>query len=77
MPFYMDLAVFERALDSLKGFPGKVGIIGGEPAMHPEFQKICTLLIQRIPPHKRAFWISGYKWDMHKGVIQKTFGKNV
>ncbi len=38
-PFYMDFETFKAAVDSLKGFRGIVGIMGGEPTMHPEFEK--------------------------------------
>jgi len=35
----MDFETFKKALDSLKGFRGIVGIMGGEPTIHPEFKK--------------------------------------
>jgi hypothetical protein len=38
-PFYMDFDTFKRAVDSLKGFRGIVGIMGGEPTIHPEFER--------------------------------------
>ena len=38
-PFFMDFETFKKAIDSLKGFKGIVGIMGGEPTIHPEFEK--------------------------------------
>jgi hypothetical protein len=38
-PFYMDFETFKQAVDSMKGFKGIVGIMGGEPTIHPEFEK--------------------------------------
>lgn len=38
-PFYMDFDTFKQAVDSMKGFKGIVGIMGGEPTIHPEFEK--------------------------------------
>jgi hypothetical protein len=38
-PFYMDFETFKLAVDSMKGFKGIVGIMGGEPTIHPEFEK--------------------------------------
>jgi hypothetical protein len=38
-PFYMDFETFKQAVDSMKGFKGIVGIMGGEPTVHPEFEK--------------------------------------
>lgn len=36
-PFFMDLATFCRAVDSMRGYGGMLGIMGGEPTLHPEF----------------------------------------
>lgn len=38
-PFFMDFETFKAAVDSLKGFRGIVGIMGGEPTIHPEFRR--------------------------------------
>ena len=38
-PFFMDFETFKKAVDSLKGFRGIVGIMGGEPTLHPEFER--------------------------------------
>jgi len=35
----MDFDTFKQAVDSMKGFQGTVGIMGGEPTLHPEFEK--------------------------------------
>jgi len=36
-PFRMDLATFRRAVDSMTGYRGVLGIMGGEPTLHPQF----------------------------------------
>ena len=46
----MDLETVERALDSLRGFPGMVGIMGGEPTIHPDFERIAELAASRFAP---------------------------
>lgn len=38
-PFFMDFETFKKAVDSMKGFHGVVGIMGGEPTIHPEFER--------------------------------------
>lgn len=43
-PFFMDFATFKKAVDSLKDFPNMVGIIGGEPTVHPEFEKFAEYI---------------------------------
>ena len=39
-PFFMDLQMVEKAIDSLEGFPGSIGIMGGEATLHPKFFEI-------------------------------------
>lgn len=39
-PFFMDYDTFVRAVDSMEGFPGMTGIMGGEPTIHPQFEKL-------------------------------------
>lgn len=48
-PYDMDLDTFRKACRSLKGWlvPGKVvGLIGGEPTMHPRFEDICEIMME-------------------------------
>ncbi|MCM1063461.1 MAG: radical SAM protein [Eubacterium sp.] len=46
-PFFMDLATFKEAVDSLEDWEGVVGIIGGEPTIHPEFEKFAEYLLEK------------------------------
>ncbi len=43
-PFFMDYQTFQKAVDSLKDFPRMVGIIGGEPTLHPDFERYLEYL---------------------------------
>ena len=43
-PFFMDYETFKKAVDSFEGFNGTVGIMGGEPTLHPEFERFLTYL---------------------------------
>lgn len=51
-PFFMDLATFRRAVDSLEGFPGIVGIMGGEPTLNPDFKRIVDYYASKVPAAK-------------------------
>ena len=76
-PYYMDLETIEKALDSLEGFPHRIGIMGGEPTKHPKFIEICRLLQKKVPKEKRSLHTAGYKWDQYRSIIRKTFGAQV
>jgi len=47
-PFMMDLRTFKRAVDSMEGFRGMLGIMGGEPTIHPQFDAFCDYFRETI-----------------------------
>ncbi len=49
-PFFMDWDTFVRAVDSLKGYDKIVGIIGGEPTIHPQFERFIDYLSEQYMP---------------------------
>ncbi len=75
--FYDILNRLKKRLIRLLGFPGSIGIMGGEPLMHPDFPDICHLMRKKVSPEKRHLFTSGYNWNVYSGVVRKTFGENV
>jgi len=71
--YFMPLEDIERAIDSLDGYHGGIGIMGGEPTLHPQFPEICELLLKKVSPYKCGLFTSGHKWDEYKPLIKKTF----
>ncbi|WP_256219555.1 radical SAM protein [Selenomonas ruminantium] len=49
-PFFMSFDTFKRAVDSLDEFPNTVGMIGGEPTMHPEFERFADYMRKKRVP---------------------------
>lgn len=77
-PQFMSLDQIRRAIDSLEGFEGEIGMMGGEPAMHPQFRECLEIWREMIPnPRQRSFWTSGWKWDEYKTDILETFDKDL
>lgn len=67
----------EKAFLSLADFPGRVGIMGGEPAMHPKFDEILAIYRDIIKDRRRReFWTAGFKWLENQDVINETFDKD-
>lgn len=72
-PYFMPIEQIEKAIDSLEGYEGGIGIMGGEPTMHPQFLAICELMRKKVGPWRSALWTSGFKWKEYRDVIKKTF----
>jgi len=72
---HMTLEQFRAALDSLAAWPTRIGVIGGEPLLHPEFEAFCGEIKKRFPREKMALWSSGPKrYQELKPLIDETFG---
>jgi len=71
---HMSLDEIEQALKSLADWPSGIGIIGGEPTIHPQFKEMCTLLLDYFPASKYGLWSTGGKrYDENLGIIKETF----
>jgi hypothetical protein len=73
--YHMDFDTFKHAVDSLVGFPHMVGIMGGEPLLHPEFERFCEYALSKIPRIQLGLWSAfpeGH--ESYRETICKTFG---
>lgn len=74
-PYFMDFDQFKQAVDSMEGFPKMVGVMGGEPLLHPEFDKFCDYLKSKIPAEQCGLWTCFPDGkEHHRGRIASTFG---
>lgn len=76
-PFFMDLPTFQRAVDSLVDFPGMVGMIGGEPLLHPQFAEMAGYLAERITDKKRrGLWstVPKAQGEKYGALIREVYG---
>jgi hypothetical protein len=48
-PFSMDFLTFQKACESLYLYKGMVGLIGGEPTLHPEFERFVNFYADVFP----------------------------
>jgi hypothetical protein len=64
---------FRTALRSLRGYPGIIAMIGGNPCMHTRFEELCEIFREEIPDQRqRGLWTNNI--FKHGGVIEATFG---
>lgn len=74
-PYIMDFDYFRKAVDSMVGFNKMVGIMGGEPLLHPEFEKFCEYARSLFPREQLGLWSAFPKGKEHyREIICKTFG---
>lgn len=71
--FLMSPENYRLALRSLKGYPGVIGMFGGNPCIHPQFDELCQVLREEVPNREqRGLWSNRL---MGKGSIcRETFG---
>lgn len=73
-PFFMDIDTVRKAILSLEGFKYGIGLMGGEPTLHPRFPEICKIYQELIPDkNKRQFWTNGFGWKKYEKLIYETF----
>jgi hypothetical protein len=73
-PFFMGWEQFKQAVDSMVGYPKMTGIMGGEPLLHPEFEKFCDYLVSKIPQAQLGLWTTLPKgFEKYREVICRTF----
>jgi hypothetical protein len=47
---------FKEIVDSLEGYPNMIGAIGGDPVIHPEFERFCRYIRSKFPREQLGLW---------------------
>ena len=71
--YYMTVDNFRKAVESVKDAPMNIGIMGGEPGLHPQFDQLCAVLRELIPVERRQLWTNGYTIEHHSEDVSITF----
>lgn len=74
-PFFMTWEQFKECVDSMVGYPKMVGFQGGEPLLHPEFERFCGYALTKFPREKLGLWTClPYGKERYREAICETFG---
>ena len=85
-PFRMDVPTFERAVRAVKYFPTEsardlrgrrkvIGMMGGEPLLHPDFSAMVDVMCDHIPMANRGLWTGlDYRQSKHRATVEKLLG---
>lgn len=70
---FISLDNFDLACRSLRGYFGVVGVFGGNPALHPEFEKLCDIIAEHIPFRQRGIWCNNPITESKAKAMRRTF----
>lgn len=76
-PFFISFDEFKAAIDSLNGFNGIAGFMGGEPTLHPAFSEFCRYAQKVRPRELLGLWSvfpDAPKYKAYAPLICETFG---
>lgn len=68
---------FRAACRSLKGYFGVVGMFGGNPALHPQFEALCQVMAEEVPLEQRGIWCNNPITVEKAAVMRRTFTPGV
>ena len=73
-PYFMSFEQFREAIDSMVDYPTMTGLMGGEPLLHPEFEKFCDYALSMLGKEHLGLWTCFPKgYEKYREVICRTF----
>ena len=76
-PFVMDCDTFKRAVDSLEGYNGVTGVMGGEPTLHPEFERFVLYIREKYGERKEENRMIYPQREFIKEIRRREFESHV
>lgn len=74
-PMVMTPRQFRVACESLRGYTGVVGMFGGNPCVHPQFEDLCSVMADVVPWEQRGLWSNNL--NGHGRLCREVFNPEV
>lgn len=68
---------FELACKSLEGYWGVIGVFGGNPCLHPQFDVLCGILREYFPMEQRGLWSNNLLKPENGIAARQTFDPKI
>jgi len=75
--YFMSLDQFDKACQSLRGYFGVVGVFGGNPALHPQFEEICRIMRTHFVKEQCGLWCNNIITAGKARAARATFDPSV
>ena len=72
-PEFITVEQFRDACRSLRGYFGVVGMFGGNPALHPQFEELCAVMREEVPTEQRGIWSNNPMTVEKARIMRATF----
>ena len=72
-PFFMTYETFKRGVDSMEGFGGLFALIGGDPTLHPDFERFALYLQKKYPKENRQKRLAYPQKDFIRELLHQEF----
>jgi hypothetical protein len=74
-PYCMEWDDYTRAVSSVEGFPHMIGLMGGEPLLHPRFAEMAEYACDKLGREHLGLWTAFPRGKEYlREVIVKCFG---
>lgn len=75
--FFMNYETFKKAVNSLDGYNGVVGVMGGEPTLHPEFERFVGFIQEKFGLRKETNRMIYPQREFIKEIRRREFESHV
>lgn len=70
--YFISVDGFAKAVKALEGYPGVIGLMGGNPCLHPKFESLVACLAASFPKEQCGLWTNNL--NGHGDLVREKLG---